>query len=133
MITYLLYHIVATNLLGNAAKYGHEGGRVLLATEATGAFAQATVTFPKRLVIFYTPNGVNPGAWFPTPGSNESNFIFNRAHAALAPFRSKLILTSGIDMVAADDGPGSHTVTVQVTDSGGRSATDDEGAFAFEL
>ncbi len=78
----------------------------LLASWPRRASAQS-VTFPKRLIVFYTPNGVKPSAWFPTAGATETDFVLNRTHQPLAPFRDRLLLTSGIDMVSADDGPGS--------------------------
>lgn len=55
-------------------------------------------TFPTRFVVMFHPNGVQPEAWFPTPGASPTDFALNRAHAALEPWKSKLILTSGIDM-----------------------------------
>lgn len=63
-----LLQIVATNLLGNAAKYGHEGGRVLLATEATGA-------------------GVSFSVWNEGPGfpANQKGQLFRRFSRLKSP------------------------------------------------
>jgi hypothetical protein len=71
------------------------------------AYGQSTPQFPKRLIIFFRPNGTKPDAWFPTAGSSPTDFTLNRVHAqALTPFKSDLIFTRGIDMIAADMGPG---------------------------
>ena len=40
-----------------------------------GARAQAE-TFPTRLLVFFTPNGTNPGVWFPTAGASEKEDAF---------------------------------------------------------
>lgn len=77
----------------------------MLASRA--ASGQTPPTWPKRFIVFYTPNGVKRDAWFPTAGSSETSFTLNRSHGALVPFADRLILTSGIDMISADDGPGS--------------------------
>lgn len=71
------------------------------------AVAQSVPTWPKRFLVFYTPNGVKRDAWAPTPGPTETRFSLNRSHAALEPFSDRLILTAGINMVSSDDGPGS--------------------------
>ena len=42
-----------------------------IARAAGGASGQGT---PKRFIFFIHPNGVVPDAWFPTPGSSESDF-----------------------------------------------------------
>jgi hypothetical protein len=71
----------------------------------TTARAQ-TVTYPTRLLVFFQPNGHNPGDWFPTPGNSATEFTLNQTMAPLAPHRNDLIITSGIDMRSLELGPG---------------------------
>jgi hypothetical protein len=70
------------------------------------AHAQGTGTPPKRLVVFFTPNGTNPEPWFPTPGASPADFTLGRIHAPLLPHQNDLILTRGIDMLSPVEGPG---------------------------
>jgi hypothetical protein len=63
-------------------------------------------TFPTRLLVFFTPNGTNPDVWFPTAGTSETDFTLNATHQALAPFRDKILFTSGINMESLQIGPG---------------------------
>jgi hypothetical protein len=57
--------------------------------------ARAQAAAPKRLVMWYTANGQMPSYWYPT--GTETNFTLNKAHAALEPYKSKLILLDGIN------------------------------------
>ncbi|MCP4501432.1 MAG: DUF1552 domain-containing protein, partial [Deltaproteobacteria bacterium] len=64
---------------------------------------------PKRLVVFFHPNGVRPEHWFPTRNVNVNDdtvFELNRCHAPLEPFRDRLLITEGIDMASLALGPG---------------------------
>ena len=61
---------------------------------------------PKRLLIFFRPNGTNPETWFPTPGSSETNFTLNPTHAPLEPWRDRVCWTRGINMDSLEIGPG---------------------------
>jgi hypothetical protein len=61
---------------------------------------------PRRLVIFYTPNGTIGPEWRPKGG--ETTFTFGRILTPLEPYRSKLIALGGINMALADSGFGSH-------------------------
>jgi hypothetical protein len=70
--------------------------------EAWGQTAPA----PRRLVIFYTPNGTIGSEW--RPQGTETNFTFGRILKPLEPFKSKLIPLGGIHMPLADSGFGSH-------------------------
>lgn len=63
-------------------------------------------TAPRRLVIFYTPNGTIGPEWRPKGG--ETNFTFGRILAPLEPYRSKLLALGGVNMALADSGFGSH-------------------------
>lgn len=56
----------------------------------------AQSTPPKRLVLFFTPCGVQQEQWFPTGG--ERDFVLGPTHAPLAPHREDLVLTKGIDL-----------------------------------
>lgn len=73
--------------------------------QAGRAFGQAT-TAPKRLVVFYTPNGVIPSAWFPAAGSTETQFSLGRMMTPLTPHQADLIVTRGINLRSAEVGPG---------------------------
>ena len=70
-------------------------------------FAQSQpTTFPKRFVVMTTPNGVIPSKWYPTAGADESSFTLAPCLTPLERHREQLILTSGINMVASNNGPG---------------------------
>jgi hypothetical protein len=79
-------------------------GLPLLASLARPARGQAQ-QFPTRFIAFFHPNGVEPAAWFPR-GAAGTDFTLNRCHLPLAPFQSKLVLTSGIDMSVCQIGFG---------------------------
>ncbi len=61
---------------------------------------------PRRLVIFYTPNGTIGPEWRPRGG--ETDFTLGRILTPLAPLRSSLLVLGGVDMALADAGFGSH-------------------------
>jgi hypothetical protein len=61
---------------------------------------------PRRLLIFYTPNGTIGSEWRPKGG--ETTFTFGRILAPLEPFRAKVLALGGINMALADSGFGSH-------------------------
>lgn len=65
-----------------------------------------TPTFPKRFLVFFTPNGTNPETWFPAPGQTETDFVLGPVHQPLLPFRDRLLLTRGIAMQSLEVGPG---------------------------
>jgi hypothetical protein len=73
--------------------------------DATRARGQAGA-YPRRLLIFYTPNGTIDAEWRPTGG--ETDFTFGRILQPLEPFRDKLIVLGGMQMPLADSGFGSH-------------------------
>jgi len=68
-----------------------------LGTFGTEAFGQGMGEFPKRLVILYTPKGVVPDHWFPTPGATESEFTLASAHRDMEPLKDKLTLLRGLN------------------------------------
>lgn len=61
---------------------------------------------PKRFIAVYHPNGVFTPQWFPTAGANESDFTLGPIHRPLERFKSRLLMTSGLDMAVAVSGPG---------------------------
>lgn len=73
--------------------------------EATRARGQAG-QYPKRLLIFYTPNGTIDAEW--RPQGSETGFQLGRILAPLEPFRDKLLVLGGVHMALADSGFGSH-------------------------
>jgi hypothetical protein len=62
--------------------------------------------FPTRFIAFFHPNGVEAGAWFPQPGASTTDFTLNRCHAPLEPWKSKIVVTSGINMAVCQIGFG---------------------------
>ncbi|MFT3707212.1 MAG: DUF1552 domain-containing protein [Archangium sp.] len=58
----------------------------------------------KRFIGIYHPNGVFTPQWFPT--GDENNFTLSPIHQALAPWKSKVLWTGGIDMSVALTGTG---------------------------
>jgi hypothetical protein len=92
--------------------------------QAEGAPAAA----PKRLVVFFTNNGTIKSAWKPTGG--ERDFVLGPILAPLEPFRSELVVLSGMDAESSYHGPGSDdphmpgmahmlTGTEMITDANG--------------
>jgi Protein of unknown function (DUF1552) len=76
----------------------------LLSSLRAGA---ASETFPKRLVLMYTPNGVIPDAWWPKNVTNESAWDLNTIHQPLAAFKDRLLFLSGVDLTITNTvGPG---------------------------
>jgi hypothetical protein len=73
--------------------------------EAERAFGQTT-PFPRRLLIFYTPNGTIGPEW--RPKGTETSFTFGRILKPLEPYRAKLLPLGGVNMALADSGFGSH-------------------------
>jgi hypothetical protein len=53
-------------------------------------------TFPKRLVLMFTPNGVIHEGWWPTVTS-ETEFQLGAIHAPLEAYRDRLLIMKGIE------------------------------------
>lgn len=51
--------------------------------------------FPKRFLVWFTPNGTIPEAW--TPTGSGTNFEFSRILKPLEPFKNKLLIIDGVD------------------------------------
>ena len=63
--------------------------------------------FPLRLIVFFNPNGVWPPTWWPTPGpGGPSDFTLASSMAPLQAYRDSLVIVDGLNMPAADAGPG---------------------------
>ncbi len=76
----------------------------LLSSLRAGAQSQ---TFPKRLVLMYTPNGVIPDSWWPTNVTSETAWDLNVIHQPLAPFKDRLLFLNGVDLTITNTtGPG---------------------------
>jgi hypothetical protein len=75
----------------------------LLSSLRAGA---AVETFPKRLVLMYTPNGVIPDAWWPLNVSSETSWDLNTIHKPLTPFKDRLLFLNGVDLTVTNTGPG---------------------------
>jgi hypothetical protein len=75
----------------------------LLSSLRAGAAAE---TFPKRLLLMYTPNGVISDAWWPKNVTSETAFDLNDIHQPLAPFKDRLNFLGGVDLTITASGPG---------------------------
>jgi hypothetical protein len=75
------------------------------ARAATGSNA-SNGQFPKRFVVFFHPNGVEPDAWWPSNGSSATNFDLGESLAPLRDLKDKLLLMRGLSMNAVEAGPG---------------------------
>ena len=65
-----------------------------------------TPVFPKRLLIFFHPNGVLPTQWFPTAGASESDFTFSPSLQPLETFRDDVLILGGVGLKCNALGPG---------------------------
>jgi len=63
-------------------------------------------SFPKRLVLMYTPNGVISDSWWPQNITSETSWDLNTIHQPLAPFKNRLLFLNGVDLTVTNDGPG---------------------------
>ncbi|MCA9602376.1 MAG: DUF1552 domain-containing protein [Myxococcales bacterium] len=90
--------------LGGLGAAGVGAVPLLRSLEST---SKAATGFPKRLVIWFTPNGSVPEEWFPKSGG-ETDFVLGRILKPLedAGFRDKLLVMGGLDMKSTQSGPG---------------------------
>jgi hypothetical protein len=83
---------------------------------STGALAQSGGA-PKRLVVFFTPNGTIPETWSPDPDSGigdalqtdpqvQTNYTLSPILQPLAPHQDDLIVVEGLEQRSTSDGPG---------------------------
>jgi hypothetical protein len=82
------------------------GAAALLPLMSSLRAGAAGETFPKRLLLIYTPNGVVPEAWHPLNVTSETSWDLNTTHQSLAPFKDRLLFFSGVDLKVTNDGPG---------------------------
>jgi hypothetical protein len=73
-----------------------EPSRRALAAEPSGA--RTAEGFPRRFVVFYTPNGRIPATWWPKRNSDADFDLSGKSLAPLEPFKSKMVVISGMDM-----------------------------------
>ncbi|MEZ4227042.1 MAG: DUF1552 domain-containing protein [Polyangiaceae bacterium] len=64
----------------------------------------ADPAFPKRLVVFFSPNGTIYDNW--VPSGDETDFTFSEILQPLAPFRDKLLILDNLEMVSSNFGIG---------------------------
>jgi hypothetical protein len=71
------------------------------------ARGQAATAAPRRMLNFFTENGVVPSNWFPS--GTEKTWTMPVSLAPLQPFQSNLVVFQGLDHVAAgSNGGGGH-------------------------
>ncbi len=70
-----------------------------------GVGAQGSQDHPRRLIVFYQPNGTKKELWSPRGGS-EKNFEMGPLLRPLDTFRERLVLFDGVDLAVAGEGPG---------------------------
>ncbi len=70
----------------------------LTPSQVAQSSTKQALTFPKRIIFFYTPNG---NLFLP-----PSMDFAGSALEPLTPFKSKLVLVKGLDLLANDIGPG---------------------------
>lgn len=61
-------------------------------------------TFPKRLLLVFSPNGTWPDEFF--PGGGERDFTLGRILAPLEAHRDRLLILGGVDQSITETGPG---------------------------
>ena len=66
--------------------------------------ARAQTAPPKRLLLFFSPNGTIYDRWAPTVTS--TGFTLSPVLSPLAPYQSKLTVLGNVDMTSALTGPG---------------------------
>lgn len=57
----------------------------------------ADPVWPKRFVLFNSPNGTVPSAWFPSVVRSETDFDLAPIHEPLAPHKERMLLVSGVN------------------------------------
>ncbi len=78
----------------------------------------ASVAPPKRLVLYFTANGLVPEAWkCNVPGAEASDFTLSKILAPLAPIRDKCLFIEGVPMSSAY-----HPQQTAVAHAGGMSS-----------
>ncbi|WP_428268474.1 DUF1552 domain-containing protein [Haliangium sp.] len=72
------------------------------------AYAQQQEQFPKRFVVWYTPNGTVPKNFWPTRNTegSETDFTLSPILEPLADHKDDLLILEGLDLLAALDPDG---------------------------
>jgi hypothetical protein len=70
----------------------------------SGTAAAQTPPLPKRLIVFFSPNGSIRENW--TPTGTETNFQLSRILAPLEPHKQNIVVIDGVDNVCARNGLG---------------------------
>jgi Protein of unknown function (DUF1552) len=70
--------------------------------ESLDARAQAAGPGPKRLILFYNPNGTIPEAFWPTAGATEAEFTLGPILEPLAAFQDRMLVLRGLDIAVAE-------------------------------
>ncbi len=65
-----------------------------------------TETFPKRFVVWYTPNGTVPANFWPSRNGSDSDFSLSPILEPLQRHKEDLLVLEGIDMLSSLSGPG---------------------------
>ena len=87
-------------------------------------------SFPKRLLVFFTPHGIVRSDW--RVAGSETDFTIDGIPAPLAAHRDKLIFFQNIDMLSADYGPGdTHQEATGALLSGTALLADPTGSGGF--
>lgn len=68
------------------------------------AIAGGVNGFPKRFIVWYTPNGTVPANFWPT--GTETNFQLSPILQPLMPHKQDILVLKGIDMTSSLNGPG---------------------------
>jgi hypothetical protein len=58
---------------------------------------------PRRIVLFYNPNGTVGENWFPSDATSETDFSLPTILQPFAPFRDKLLIAGGINTTVGQD------------------------------
>ena len=93
--------------LGGAAGAAGAAASLPVLRSLTESKGKAADTFPKRLVVWFTPNGTVGEQWFPQSGG-ENDFVLGRILKPIedAGFRDKMLVMNGLDMKSTAAGPG---------------------------
>jgi hypothetical protein len=69
-----------------------------------GRSARAAEAFPRRLIVFFNPNGTLKERW--SPSGTETDFALPEILGPLERHKRRLVITDGIDMPVSEEGPG---------------------------
>lgn len=88
-------------------------GRRLFLTGAAGTLAlpllesyfarAAEGDAPKRIVLFYNPNGTVPASWFPQDAASETDFNLGPILSPLKAYKERLLIARGIHSTVGQD------------------------------